>query len=203
MVLPPYRYRFGRMPVSRLRRWSRRDGFVSNYTPTPFRWIVSQRRQPDVEDGAAPLVAHDAQGLGDGRLDLAGVAQRAAEGTAGSDGDGGVVGRRIEADVDVGGAAGIAVGMDGEGGELRRLPAAVVVDDLQERRLVLARHPMHGRGLREHVAAVAGERDHGGLRAGQLGANGGAAVPAERAAAAGEHRAGRRLPDMISDHVIV
>src|SRR6185295_19492030 len=107
----------------------------------------SQRRQPSVEDGAAAFVVHDAQGLGDGVLDLAGMAERAAVGAAGGDRDGGVVGWRIEADVDVGGAAGVAVGMDSEGGELRRLPAAVVVDDLQERSLIFARHPVHGRGL--------------------------------------------------------
>src|SRR5262245_35403540 len=117
MVLPPFRYRFGGTPVSRPRRWSRRDGFVSNYTPTARRWIASQRRQPDVEDRAALLVAGHAQGLGDGRLHHVGIADRTAEGVAGGNRDGGIVGRRIEAHVEVGGAAGMAVGMDGEGGE--------------------------------------------------------------------------------------
>src|SRR5215470_1575418 len=126
------------------RRCSRRDGFVSNYTPAPRLWIASERRQPDVEDGAALLVADGAQRLGDRRFDLARMAHDAAEGAAGRHRDGGVVWRRIEAHVDVGGAAGITVGMDREDGELRRLPAAVVVDDLQERSPVPAGHPVHG-----------------------------------------------------------
>ena len=115
----------------------------------------------------------------------------------------GIVRRRIEAQVEIIGAAGEAVRMNGEGGEFGRLPAAIVIDDLQKRRAVAARHPVDGGRLREHVGAVAAHDDEGPLRGGELHADRRAAAPAERAAAAGEHRARLFARHMIADRRIV
>ena len=79
-----------------------------------------------------------------GGLDLLGALDARGVRPAGGGGDAGIVGRRVEGDVEVGGAAGVAVGMDGERREARRLPAAVVEDDLQEGRAV-ARAPSSAR----------------------------------------------------------
>ena len=97
--------------------------------------------EPDVEHGAALLLAHDAKAFRDAGFNVFRALDDAGEGAARGRSDAGIIRRRIEAQVQVPGAAGEAVRMNGKRGELGRLPAAIVEDDLQKRRPVAARYP--------------------------------------------------------------
>ena len=72
-------------------------------------------REPHVDDRAALLLGHHPQTLGDRSLDLLRTLDDAREGAASRRGDSGIVRRRIEAQIEIAGAAGEAVGMKGEG----------------------------------------------------------------------------------------
>ena len=82
--------------------------------------------EPDVEHGAALLVEHRPQTLGDAGFDVFRALDDAGEGAARRSGDAGIIRRRIEAQVQILRAAGEAVRMNGKRGKLGRLPAAIV-----------------------------------------------------------------------------
>jgi hypothetical protein len=75
--------------------------------------VGSEVGEPDVEQGTFPA-ADDGERLGDRRAQFVRVLDRAAEGAGDSRGDGGVVRRRIEAEVEVTGLAGITLRVDGK-----------------------------------------------------------------------------------------
>ncbi len=118
-------------------------------------------------------------------------------------GDARVIRRRLEADIELLGAAAEAIRMHPEHGEFRRAPALVVEHHLQERRAVAARNPVHRRGDREHVGAVTGERAHQRVRTRKLGTDRRTAVPAQGAAAADEVGPGLATAGMIGHDVEV
>lgn len=79
----------------------------------------------------------------------------------------------------------------------------VVVDHGEGGQVVAARHPLRRGRYAEQVRAVTDEGDHRPVRLGQFHAEGGAGVPAERAAAGGDHRAGARRTQVFVDHLVV
>src|SRR5262245_58474194 len=112
-------------------------------------------RQPHVQYRASPLLSNRVYGFGQGWIQLFGPANDPREGSAGGGRDSRIIGRRVEADADVlipaGGAGSVSVRVNRQRRELRGLPPAIVVDDLQERRLIAPRDPMNRRRDGEHI----------------------------------------------------
>jgi hypothetical protein len=107
--------------------------------------------KPYVKHRAAFLLVHDSKPLGDARINFVRAPHDARERTPRRRGDCRIIGGRVETCIQIVGAAGVAARMNCQCRIFRSLPAAVVVDNLRKRRLVLARHPMHRGGRRSHT----------------------------------------------------
>src|ERR1700722_16463568 len=92
----------------------------------------SEMGQPHVEHGAPLFLKHHSQTLGDRGLDVLWALDAPRIGAPRRGGDAGIVRRRIEAQIQILGAAGEAIRMNGEGRKPGRFPAAIVINDLQE-----------------------------------------------------------------------
>ncbi len=83
--------------------------------------------------------------------------------------------------------------------EPRRPPAPIVVDHVQERGLVAPRHPVHRRWLGKQVRTVSRERGNDSVGTRELGSDGGATVPPQRASPGAEESARSSAAAVVGD----
>ena len=111
-------------------------------------------RQPSVNHGSALLDTDRVQRLLQHRINILCTCQFQRQRTTCGCGDAAMIGWWIKGDINIIGARGKTVRMHRQCREFWRAPAAIVVNDLQEWQLVLPRHPVHDRGLRENIRAI-------------------------------------------------
>src|SRR5688572_4907764 len=100
-------------------------------------------RDPRIDDRAAAFVAYSLERLFQGRHDLLRARDRSCECAAGGCSDAAVIRIGRELGIEGSGAARGPFRVHTEDPGARGAPAPIVIDDLQERRGVSARHPVH------------------------------------------------------------